>query len=133
MVPPTPLSPRGARKPVVLAVDDHPVARAVLEAVLRSEGCEVRLASGGPEAVAVYRREHAAIDLVLLAVRMRGLDGPATLEALRQIDPAVRCCFMTVATTGDDQEARRLLGLGVEAVIPKPYRLEVIRNLISQL
>ena len=77
--------------------------------------------------VAAYSR--GTLDDVL----MRGMDGPATLAALRQIDPAVRCCFMTVGTTGEDEEADRLLGLGVEAVLPKPYRLEAIRGVISRV
>src|SRR4051812_15644145 len=81
-------------KPTVLVVDDDPWVGMMLEAVLQGQGCQVRLASGGQEALEVYRRHREAIDLVLLDVVMPGMGGCQTLAALRDINPGVRCCFM---------------------------------------
>src|SRR5690349_11978266 len=79
------------RRHGVLVVDDQEGVRGVLGAMLRQEGFAVWLAADGWEAIDLYRSRRAAIDLVLLDVRMPGLDGPATLAALRGLDPRVRC------------------------------------------
>jgi CheY-like chemotaxis protein len=47
----------------------------------------VWLAAGGQEALDLYQRHREAIDVVLLDVRMPGLDGPQTLAALRALNP----------------------------------------------
>ena len=53
------------------------------------------LAVDGDDALDLYQRHRAEIDLVLLDVQMPGLDGPRTLDALREFDPDVLACFMT--------------------------------------
>src|SRR3954470_11871134 len=75
--------PAQGRRRGVLVVDDEECVRDVLDAMLRQQGFAVWLAADGWEALEVYRLHLAAIDLVLLDVRMPGLDGPATLTALR--------------------------------------------------
>src|SRR4051812_47882478 len=53
------LSPRSSE---VLVVDDEPGVRKLLDVALRHRGFFVRLASGGPEAVEVYRRHGGTVD-----------------------------------------------------------------------
>jgi two-component system, OmpR family, response regulator len=103
----------------VLVVDDDPSVRALLAAALPARGVPVRLAAGGNEAVDVYRRHRDTIALVLLDVRMRGPSGPATLAALRALDPAVRCCIMSGEAGGSSDG--QLLPLGPLRVFPKPF------------
>jgi CheY-like chemotaxis protein len=112
-------------------VDDQPVLRRILSLGLSAAGFDVRLAASGPEAVAVYREHGRDIDLVLLDVRMPGLDGPQTLAALREIDPTVRCCFMSgqAATYGPDE----LRALGAVGVIPKPFNLAELGRALRDL
>ena len=103
----------------ILVVDDDRAVLALLGTALPEYGLAVLTAAGGEEAVEVYRRHREAVALVLLDVRMPGLDGPATLAALRQVDPLVRCCFMS-GNTGeyawDD-----LTALGAVCVFAKPF------------
>jgi len=103
----------------ILVVDDDPHVRAMLGTALKSFGFAVTLASGGTEAIQTYQQGRGAIDLVLLDVRMPGLDGPETLAALRKADPAVRCCFMS-GHAAMYSEAE-LLGMGAAGVIGKPF------------
>jgi CheY-like chemotaxis protein len=103
----------------VLVVDDEEGVRKMLGLALRQHGFAVRLASGGPEAVALYRAHHETIAVVLLDVRMAGMDGPATLAALRQANPQVRCCFMS-GDTGQ-YTVEELLALGASHVLQKPF------------
>ena len=60
--------------PEVLVVDDEPMGRQLLRYALQSDGLTVRVASGGQEAVEVYRGHQKTIDVVLLDVRMAGIE-----------------------------------------------------------
>jgi CheY-like chemotaxis protein len=80
------------------------------------------LASGGEEALALYREHRGEVALALLDVVMPGLGGPATLLALRGLTPSLPCCFMTEQAGGDTPAG--LLALGARRVFPKPFRLD---------
>ncbi len=77
----------------VLVVDDDPDVLDMLARALRHLGFDVAPAAGGEEALRRFRERPA--DVVLRDVRMRGVDGPETLRALRGLDPAVRCVLMS--------------------------------------
>ncbi len=106
--------------PEVLVVDDERLVLRLLELALPQHGLAVRLAGAGEEAVAAYRRHRGSIGVVLLDVRMPGLDGPQTLAALREIDRGVRVVFMSGDTRG--YSAEEPLGLGAARVVAKPFR-----------
>jgi CheY-like chemotaxis protein len=108
----------------ILVVDDEACMRDILAIALRQQGFAVWPAGNGHEALDLYRRHGAAIDVVLMDVRMPGLDGPETLAALQQFDPDVRCCFMS-GDLGTYSEVQ-LADLGAEAVIGKPFALATI-------
>lgn len=96
--------------------DIHEIARLALELI---GGLVVKTCSSGPEALADV--VEFAPDLILLDVMMPGMDGPATLQALRQI-PAVAqvpIAFMTAKT--DPTEIDQLKRLGAFTVIAKPF------------
>lgn len=123
----TPARPWG-----VLVVDDNEAVRAFLEVGLRASGFAVWLAADGYEAVLVYGEHGAAIDLLLLDIRMPGRDGPETLAALRAHAPDLPCCFMSGDTGHYTEE--ELLGFGALGVLGKPFRLgEVITQLRRQI
>jgi CheY-like chemotaxis protein len=106
--------------PEVLVVDDEPLILQMLGLALPCHGLAVRQAGGGQQAVDLYRQHRGSIRVVLLDVKMPGLDGPQTLAALREIDPGVRCVFMTGYAA--DSLAEELLALGAEQVVQKPFR-----------
>jgi CheY-like chemotaxis protein len=128
-----PVPVRGSlRKCGILVVDDEASVRGVLNVWMRQQGFVVWLAGGGQEALDLYWRHHMAIDVVLMDVRMAGLDGPRTLAALQQLNPQVRCCFMS----GDlgSYTTEQLQNLGAAAVLAKPFDLdEVARVLCEQV
>ena len=122
------------RLPGVLVVDDEPYVRRLLEAALVPHGFAVWTAAGGEEAVATFRLHADAIDVALLDVRMCGMDGPATLLALRRVGPHLCFCFMTGYAGDHGREA--LLCLGAAAVFDKPFDLgeaeETLRSLARE-
>ena len=106
----------------VLYVDDDPDLRAMAELALATiGGLEVTLCADGAQAPLLARVCQA--QLVLLDVVMPGLDGPATLVALRAdaFTASVPVLFVTAKDT--DAERAELLALGAVGVITKPLDL----------
>ena len=118
-------------RPGVLVVDDEEYLRQIFDIALRQEGFAVWLAADGLEALELYQKHHEAIDMVLLDVRMPGLDGPGTLTALRRLNPKVCCCFMS----GDLAlyKERSLRDSSAGPVLYKPFRLEELARRVRQL
>jgi CheY-like chemotaxis protein len=95
------------------------MVRIMVQLALELNGFDVWLAADGPEALQVYRAHRERINLVLLDVCMPGLDGPQTLDALREVNPDVRACFMSGdpgAYTPEELRQRAAL------LIAKPFR-----------
>lgn len=115
----------------ILVVDDEEYLRGMLNAGMRQQGFAVWLAADGHEALALYRQQKKAIDVVLLDVRLPGLDGPQTLAALQQLNPRVRCCFMSGAV-GDYTESS-LRERGADAVFWKPFCLPEVALMLWEL
>lgn len=77
----------------ILVVDDERSIRDVLAQVLGYEGFEVVTAGSGGEALSAFRAR--PFDLVLLDVKMQGIDGLETLQQLRLQDPEVRVVMIS--------------------------------------
>src|SRR5437879_5241869 len=120
-----------SRKCGILIVDDQACLRNIMGIGLRQEGFEVWLAANGREAFDLYQCHHETIDVVLMDVCMPGLDGPETLAALQELNPQIRCCFISGSL--DSCTAEELQNLGAAAVLQKPMHLtEVARVLCEQ-
>jgi CheY-like chemotaxis protein len=98
----------------------------LLQLGLQRAGFDVWLASNGREAIDVYREHRESIGVVLLDVRMPGLDGPGTLDALRELNPAVRACFMSGDTGA--HHSQQLLRRGAASVLAKPFHLKELAD-----
>ncbi len=108
----------------VALVDDDPMVRTGLNFILKGEdGIDVAWqASDGTEALTTLRDQ--PVDVVLLDVRMPGLDGLATLEELRGWQTRPRVIVLTTFNT--DDYVVRALKLGADAFLLKdadPARL----------
>jgi DNA-binding response OmpR family regulator len=101
----------------VLVVDDDPIVADVVCRYLEQDGCQVRLAATGEQAVASAAAEPP--DLVVLDLMLPGIDGLEVLRRLRERDPAQPVVLLTAL--GD--EADRVLGLerGADDYVAKPF------------
>ncbi|MDX2056372.1 MAG: sigma-54 dependent transcriptional regulator [Gemmatimonadales bacterium] len=72
-------------KPRILVIDDEPAVRDALRQVLEYEGMDVRLAGSGGEGLRWFEEYHPHV--VLLDVKMAGLDGLEVLARLKAQDP----------------------------------------------
>jgi len=104
----------------LLYVDDEDDIRAVVDFALEDESdIDLALASDGPQAIAL--NASFLPDLILLDVMMPGLDGPATLQCIREgaINAAVPIAFITAKV--QREEVAHLRSLGAVDVIEKPF------------
>jgi CheY-like chemotaxis protein len=124
---------RRARPPAygILIVDDEPCVRDVCKIAMRQQGFAVWVAANGRDAVKLYRRHGAAIDVVLMDVRMSGLDGPQTLARLQELNIRVCCCFMSggFGRYTDWQ----LSNLSSCVVLRKPFPLDGVGEMLWEL
>jgi CheY-like chemotaxis protein len=120
-----------AEHPVVLIVDDEPHVVTLVRVTLEDESVRIVEATNGTEALAAAEREIPR--LILLDVRMPGLDGFEVCRRLRA-DP----CFSTtkiVMLTASGQEADRALGkaVGADEYLTKPFSPLTLLNLVHSL
>jgi len=113
-----PQSTKGDLK-IILVIEDHKLIRRSLDEALTRRGFVVLTAENGFEAVSLYRQFQSAVDLVLSDVQMPIMDGRETFDALREINPLVRYCFMTADSR--ISTFKNLLEFGALQVFAKPF------------
>ena len=101
----------------ILVVDDDPDLRACLSSELRSEGYDVFSVLGGEEAISILQKRH--FDLVLLDIRMPGVDGFKVLKFIKKNYPTVRVIMLTAFADIINEIESRIQG--AEAFVKKPY------------
>lgn len=108
----------------VLLVDDHPVVRSGLRAVLDTDDVQViGEAATGEEALALTAHLHP--DVVLCDLRLgAGIDGIQTTAALRALDPAPAVLILT--TFDRDAEIRGAIEAGAAGYLLKEVAPELI-------
>lgn len=101
----------------ILIVDDHPVVRAGLATLLGTqEGLHVvASAASGEEALEILRQQK--VDLVLLDLRMPGLNGIETLQAMRR--EGIRSRVMMLTSYETDEDIYRSVQGGAEGYLLK--------------
>ena len=109
---------------LILVADDEAAVREITKQILESYGYQVLLAKDGTEAVVHYAAKRKEIKVVLTDMMMPFMDGPATIRALRKIDPEVKI----IATSGlvRNGKANEVAGLSVNAFLAKPYTAETL-------
>ncbi len=116
----------------ILVVDDEAHVRDVTSRNLKAFGYEVLDAPGGKEAMEVVQSHPGQVRLVLTDLMMPGMDGRATIRALRRLEPRVPVVVMTGLPM--DQAVGVAEPEGVQAVLQKPFQTEaLLRTLKSVL
>jgi two-component system NarL family response regulator len=114
----------------VLVVDDHPLMRIGLRARIEAESdMEVVAEAGdGPAAIAAYTAHKP--DIMLLDLRLPGMDGPQIITVIRQDDPGAKIIILT--TYDADEDVYRAVQAGARGYLLKGTFaegiMEAIRN-----
>ncbi|MEY2467051.1 MAG: hypothetical protein QOD03_1572, partial [Verrucomicrobiota bacterium] len=119
-------------KELILVVDDETTICEITKATLENYGYRVMIATGGPEAIALFADNRNEIKLVISDTAMPFMDGRATCLALRKMNPELKI----IAASGDPQlreEEDPNFRAKVNAFIQKPYSVEKLLTTVHQV
>jgi PAS domain S-box-containing protein len=114
----------------VLVVDDEAFILTAVKATLKDAGYHVSIAHDGSEAISVIREQPSNFNVAIVDMMMPGMDGPATMRALREIDPKIRIIASSGLRTADD--AAKLVE-GATAFLQKPYTDDQLLATLSKV
>ncbi len=115
----------------VLAVDDVPVNRMLLEDLLVHEGAHVVLTENGQQALDRLTQAGAeGFDVVLMDVQMPGMDGFDATRGIRLIAPTLPVVGLTAYALAEERE--KCLASGMVDVVTKPINLKVLVQAIRR-
>ena len=108
----------------ILIVDDIPENISALAIALESEGFDIKTASGGEQALQIVNNDSP--DLILLDIKMDGIDGFETCLALKKSDATkdIPVIFLTVSR--EPEAVVRGFTCGGVDYIAKPFRQEEV-------
>ena len=108
----------------ILIVDDIPENITALAIALESEGFDIKTAAGGEQALQIVH--HDSPDLILLDIKMNGMDGFETCLALKKSDATkdIPVIFLTVSK--ETEAVVKGFTCGGVDYIAKPFRQEEV-------
>src|SRR5436853_3335738 len=101
----------------ILVVDDEPQIRSILSLLLKSRGFQVADAACGQQAVHVASQFSPSV--TVLDMKMPGMDGLQTLQALLALNRQIDCIMMTAY--GTIPAAVEAIRMGAFDYITKPF------------
>ena len=115
----------------VLVVEDDPANMKLAALLLRSAGYQILQAVDAQGAIALARS--AQPDLVLMDIRLPGMDGLAATRVLKQ--DALTRGIKVIAVTGMAMagDAQRAIDAGCDAYLSKPISYESFRATIEEV
>lgn len=112
----------------ILVVDDQFGIRILLKELLEQDGYLIYQAANGPSALQVVQEHHP--DLIILDMKIPGMDGLEILRQIREMDREVKVIMMTAY--GELDLLREADQLGVVAHFTKPFDIEALRGAIRE-
>jgi len=112
----------------ILIVDDEPDMRMALANVFNRMGHRVFEAPDGPAALKFFSREK--VDLVLLDIRLPGMDGIEILRKLRESDKTTPVIMVT--GYGSVESAVEVMQLGASHYLAKPFSNHELKNIVEK-
>lgn len=104
----------------VLIVDDDEIIRKSLARILRANAFQTAEAHDGSSALKEIQRQQP--DLVIMDIRMPGIDGVETFKRIRAELPNVPAIFMSAYSSSDRAQAANEAG-GI-TVLSKPFKID---------
>lgn len=112
----------------ILVIDDEKFITKSLKQHLEKEGYEVLTADSGEEGLETFQTD--APDIVVLDLRMPGLSGMETLEAMKKLNSDI--VVIIISAHGDIETAVSAIKLGAYDFVEKPFELDRISFLVKK-
>lgn len=116
---------------IVLIVDDEQQVLDIARRMTERLGYQVLTESNPHAAFARYTNEYAQIVCVLLDLAMRPINGLQLFAMMQVINPHVRAILCS--GYGESDSVEDAIGLGVVGFLPKPYRIDELRQVLVQV
>jgi len=113
----------------ILIVDDQYGIRILLLEVFSKEGYLTFQAANGKDALEIVKRESP--DIVLLDMKIPGMDGLEILKHIKKIDPEMKVIMMTAY--GELDMLKEANNYGVITHFTKPFDIEQLRLTVKQI
>lgn len=114
-------------KKKILVVDDETAICNMLEKFLTKKGYRVSSVLNGEEAIKKVKKEKP--HMILLDIKMPGIDGVETLKRIREFDKKVHVAMITVIR--EDAIGRECMKLGAYDYITKPFNLDYLEKVLT--
>ncbi|MBE9137409.1 response regulator [Nodosilinea sp. LEGE 07088] len=126
------ITPINQSKKEILVVDDTPDNLRLLSAILTQHNYEVRKALNGSQAIASVNAD--APDLILLDIKMPGIDGFEICTTLKQDPACERIPVIFISALDDALDKVKAFSVGGADYITKPFQeAEVLARIENQL
>jgi two-component system cell cycle response regulator DivK len=107
---------------LVLIVDDNERNLRLARDVLRFAGLRTLEATSAADGIRIASDQNP--DVILMDVRLPGLDGPSALAALRSAPETARIPVIAVTSSAMMGDRERLLALGFDGYLEKPINVK---------
>lgn len=114
--------------PKLLVVDDEHDICDFVKNFFQERGYDVLTALNGDEALAFVKKDHP--DLVLLDIKMKGMDGIATLKHIKELDRKQKVVMVTALE--DREKMEEACKLGACDYITKPLMLDHLEQAVEK-
>jgi len=112
----------------ILLVDDEVIFTRNLSKLLTIKGHRVKAVNSGDSAIQTLKEE--SFDVIVLDIKMPGMDGIATLEEIRKLGLSTRTLVLTGHGTIDD--ALEVIRQGAYDYLTKPCDIDALISKIEE-
>jgi len=112
----------------ILVVDDEQDICDFVKNFFQERGYEVLTALGGEEALEITKKEKP--ELVLLDIKMKGMDGIATLKHIKEMNKDQKVIMVTALE--DQDKIAEACKLGACEYITKPLMLDYLEQTVEK-
>lgn len=113
----------------MLVVDDQMGVRRLLFEAFGEEGYTVEMAASGQEAI--ERVKECMPDIILMDMKMPGMNGLEALHEIRKINESVLVIMMTAY--GELEIVAEAMKLGIKEYVTKPFDINELRSLVKKV
>jgi two-component system cell cycle sensor histidine kinase/response regulator CckA len=120
----------GGGTETILVIEDNPLVRSIVAALLEERGYDAITVDGGEAAIAACAEFGDEIDLVVTDLVMPGLDGRETIEQLRVRGCGAKVLYMS--GYADDELRRGVIEAGTD-FLQKPFDGDALAQRVREI